>query len=208
MSGLDDLIGGLQKAQSGAGSGAGLDDLLGGLLGGAQGGAGGGGLGDVLGNVLGNGGGQGGGLGDVLGGLLGGGGGGSATSTTGSPAAAGGLGSVMAVLGPILASLLANGGLAKILSGMKANGLSAQADSWVGTGANETVSAEDVRRALGSEVDDVSDQLGVDADQAAQLLAGVLPGLVNSVTPEGDVPDDTDLDRLVETLQGFGGQEV
>jgi uncharacterized protein YidB (DUF937 family) len=210
MPGLDDLIGSLQKAQGGQGgnAGGGLEDVLGGILGG---GSGGGGLGDVLGGVLGGGGtggGTGGGdLGSILGGMLEGGSGGSVLGGgEGKSGGGAGLGGLMTVLGPLLASLLANGGLQKILGGMKANGLSAQADSWVGTGENRPIDAEQVREALGAdEIDQVAQRLGVDSDQASQVLAQVIPGLVNTVTPDGEKPSDSDLDKLVETLKGFSG---
>jgi uncharacterized protein YidB (DUF937 family) len=198
MAGLDDLIGGLTKAKAGGG---GLEDALGGLLGAsAKGGGGAGGLGDVLGGLLGGAGkgGAGGGLGDVLGGVLGRSGGSSPGTASGGP----GLGGILALLAPVLAGLLRNGGLPKILSRMQASGLSAQADSWVSTNENQGISPDAVRGALGDEVAQVADQLGVDHDRAAELLAGVLPGLVNAVTPEGQVPGDHDLDRLVEAVHG------
>ncbi len=207
MPGLDDLIGSLQGAQGGQGgqSGGGLEDILGGILGGGGSGSGGGGLGDILGSVLGGGGGSssgGGGLGDILGGVLGGAGGGQSSSRSG----AAGLGSLMAVVGPLLASLLANGGLQKILGGMKSRGFSEQADSWVSTGENQSIDAGQVREALGDDhIAQVAERLGVDGDQASQVLAQVLPGLVNTVTPDGEEPSEADLNRLVETLQGFAG---
>lgn len=200
MAGLDDLIGSLTNAQAGGG---GLEDVLGGLLGGGQGG---GGLGDLLGGLLGGGQGSGqagapaggGGLDDLLGGLLGGGGSGS------SSGGASGLASVMAVVGPLIASFLANGGLSKIIDGMQAQGLSAQADSWVGTGANEPIGADDLRHVLGDdEVEQVAQQLGTDPDTAARFLAQITPNVVNAVTPEGQLPDAADLDRLVGVLNGF-----
>lgn len=206
MSGLDDLIGNLTKAQAGGGAGGGLEDALGGILGGAGGGAGG--LGGLLGGLLGGGsgggagGGSGGGLGGLLGGLLGGGSGGSPGSASGGP----GLGSVMAMLAPLLAGLLKNGGLSKILSGMHANGLSAQADSWVGLGENQPIEPADVKNALGDQVDHVATELGVGHDEASELLAHILPGLVNTVTPDGQPPSDADIDRLVETINGFAQQ--
>jgi uncharacterized protein YidB (DUF937 family) len=206
MPGLDDLIGSLQQAQGGKGSqgGTGLEDILGGMLGGGGSApGGGGGLGDILGSVLGGAGGSGGGgLGDILGGVLGGGG---TQGSQSSGSAGAGLGGLMAVVGPLLASLLANGGLQKILGGMKSSGLSAQADSWVGTGANQAIDADQVRAALDDDqIAQVAQSLGVDDQQASEVLAQVLPGLVNSVTPEGQEPSDGDLDRLVETLNGFG----
>lgn len=209
MAGLDDLIGGLTSGGSGgSGStgGAGLEDILGGIFGGSQrpggqaaGGQGGGGLADILGGILGSSGGQGGGAGG-LGGILGGAGG----QGSGSASGGAGIGGLVAMLAPLIGTLLKNGGLSKILSGMQASGLSAQADSWVGTGVNEAVSAEDVRRALGDdEVAQVAAELGVEPDQASEVLAGILPGLVNTVTPDGQVPADEEVDRFADAFAGL-----
>lgn len=183
MAGLDDLIGGLAGGQAGgSGGGGGLEDILGGILGGG-----------------GSGGGSGGGLEDILGGILGG--GGQASRTSGGGA---GLGGLIAMLAPLIGTLLKNGGLSKILSGMQASGLSSQADSWVGTGANEAISSTDVRQALGDDgVAQVAAELGVDPDQASEVLAGILPGLVNTVTPDGHVPSDDELDRFADAFAGL-----
>lgn len=160
---------------------AGLDDLLGGLLGGGDDAGGGGG----------------GGLSDILGGLTGG-----PTSST----AAGG-GNLGAMLLPLLAGLIANGGLSKLLGSLQANGLSSQADSWTGTGPNEAISADQVRAALGDdELARIAGQLGVGNDEAAAAVAQVLPQVVDHVTPGGEVPPDADLkasfDRLVQSAGG------
>jgi len=156
---------------------AGLDDLLGGLLGGGKGEGGGGG----------------GGLSDILGGLTGG--------PTSSTAAGGNIG---AMLVPLLAGLIASGGLSKLLGSLKANGLSSQADSWTGTGANEPIDAAQVRAALGEEeLTRIAGKLGVGNDEAAAAVAQVLPQVVDHVTPGGEVPADADLkasfDRLVQS---------
>ncbi len=109
------------------------------------------------------------------------------------------------MLAPLIASLLANGGLQKILGGMRASGFSAQADSWVGTGENQPIEPEQVSQALGgAQIEQIAQQLGVDGTQASALLAQVIPGLVNAVTPEGEEPSEDDLSRLVGALQGAG----
>jgi uncharacterized protein YidB (DUF937 family) len=179
MAGLDDLLGSLTKEGSGSG---GLNDLLGGLLGGTAGGSG-----------------QGGGLEDVLGGLLGGG-------TSGSPGtAANGMNvaAIAAALGPLIAKLVKSGGLSKMVSGAQASGLSAQADSWVGTGANAPVSGQEVRGIVGEDtVSQFAQQAGISDDEAADVLAQVVPHVVNGLTPDGQLPADDDLDALVAK---FGG---
>jgi uncharacterized protein YidB (DUF937 family) len=183
MSGLDDLLGSLSKTTgSGGKSGGGLDDLLGGLLGGGSGGGGGGG-----------------GLQDILGGLLGGGPGGGASGTKSGV----NVGAMAMALAPLLAKLLKGGGLSKLVQGARASGLSEQADSWVGTGENEPVSGQEVRGVVGDDtVQELAQQAGISEDEAANVLAQVVPQVVNGLTPNGQLPSDNDLDGL---LAKFGG---
>lgn len=152
------------------------------------------GLDDLLGGLLGGKGGS-----KDLGGVLGGLGGGS-----GGPG--GGSGTLGALL-PILGSMLAQGGLSKVLSGFKGQGLGSQADSWVGSGSNEPVSGSQVRQALGDdEIAGIAGKLGVSQDEAAEAVAEVLPRLVDGVSPEGKLPAEKDLDdtfgRLAQSASG------
>jgi uncharacterized protein YidB (DUF937 family) len=157
-----------------------LDDLLGGLLGGKSGGAGG--LSDLL-NQL----------------------GGGKSSSGGSMGSAGGM---LAALLPALGTMLANGGLNKVLAGFQQSGQGEKAASWVGTGANEPVSAGEVENAIGSdEIDRIAGQLGVSREQAAEGIATVLPDLVDHVSPEGELPPDHDLDRVFDRLSQASGSQ-
>jgi uncharacterized protein YidB (DUF937 family) len=145
---------------------------------------GGGGLGGVLGGILNGGAGRGGGLG-----------GGS-----GNP--------LLRMLLPLVASMLMNGGLNKILGRLQAQGKGAQADSWVGKGANEPIDAAAVRDAMDDdELDRIATQLGVSKDEAAEAVAQVLPDVVDQATPDGDLPDDSELDRKFGRLHELEGSE-
>jgi uncharacterized protein YidB (DUF937 family) len=156
---------------------AGLEDILGQVLkqqggtnAGVQSGAGGGGLGDLLGGLFGGGGGA----------SRGGGGSGMATAA--------------AVLAPIVAGFLKSGGLEKLLSGFRQAGMQKEADSWVSTGRNEPISAEQVEKAVEpGKIDEVASELGVSHDEAAAVLAEVIPGVVDAVTPQGQVPSTEEL---------------
>jgi uncharacterized protein YidB (DUF937 family) len=146
-----------------------------------------GGLDDILGGMLGGKGGGGGGLESILGSLTGGRGG-------------GGAGALMA-LAPMLIGLLQGGGLQRILNQFQQQGLGDKAQSWVGTGENEPVSPDEVRSALGDEqVHEAATQLGVSDDDAAAVLAQVLPQAVNGVTPEGHVPSEDELAQIVARI--------
>jgi uncharacterized protein YidB (DUF937 family) len=185
MSGLDDILGSLTK--SGGKESGGLDDLLGGLLGGGSGSASGGS------------GGRAGGLQDILGGLLGGGSGGG----TGTAAGGMSMGALAAALAPLVMKLLKGGGVQKLMQNAQANGLSAEADSWVGTGANQPVSAEQMRSVVGPDVvQQVAQEAGISEDEAAGVLAQVVPQVVNGLSPNGQLPSENDLDQLAAK---FGG---
>ena len=147
------------------------------------------GLDDLLGGLTGGKGGSG-GLDDALGGLLGGRG-----------------GSGMSALLPVVAGLLASGGLSKIMGGLKANGLTAEADSWVGTGPNKPVGGPQVEQAVGKEqIQEIAQQLGISESQAADAVAKVLPDVVDKASPEGKLPPDEDLDAAFDKLARAGAK--
>jgi len=168
---------------------SGLDDLVKGVTGGT-----GGGLGDLLGSLAG-GATSGGGLEDIIGGLTGG--------SSGSQAA--GMGGLLGSLLPAIGGLLAGGGLQQVLSGFQANGLSAQTDSWIGTGSNQPISGEDVRRVVGDEqLAKIAAQLGVSEDEAADAVATVLPTVVDRVSPEGHLAPESELASAFGALEQLG----
>jgi uncharacterized protein YidB (DUF937 family) len=105
----------------------------------------------------------------------------------------------------MLGGFLANGGLNKILSGFRAQGQSSQADSWIGTGSNEPISGAEVRNVFGEdEIGRIAAQLGISDDEAADEVAGVLPQLVDRVSPEGQLPADDTLDQVFDQLSRAG----
>jgi uncharacterized protein YidB (DUF937 family) len=177
MSGLDDLIGSITKSAGSGQGGGGIGDLLGGLLGGGggpQGGAGG--------------------LEDLLGGMLGG---GSGSGGGGRSSGGMNLAALAAALGPLLAQFLQSGGLSKLLQGAQAHGLSAQADSWVSTSDNLPIDAQEAKVVVGDDaVRQLAQQAGISEDEAADVLAQVVPRVVNGLTPNGQVPSDDELGRL------------
>ena len=158
-----------------------------------------GGLGDLL-----KGGGSGsgsGGLGDLLGGILGGG-------ARGGGLGAGGLGGnpMLRMLLPLVAGMLMNGGLQKILGRLQQSGKGEKGQSWVSTGPNEPVGAADIKDALDEgELAQIAKQLGVSEDEAAEAVAQVLPDVVDQATPAGELPDDAELDRTFGKLHELDG---
>jgi uncharacterized protein YidB (DUF937 family) len=116
---------------------------------------------------------------------------------------AGGLGSaglgVLLMLG--LQLLQRNGGIEGVLGKLRDTGHQREADSWVGSGANEPIAPDALADALGrDQIDDLARQLGVDGNQALGGLANLLPEIVNEITPGGRVQSDSD-DVVEEALR-------
>ena len=111
---------------------------------------------------------------------------------------------MLRMLLPLVASLLMNGGLQKILARLQQNGKGAKANSWVSIGANEPVDAADVRQALDDdELSRIAQQLGVSEDEAAEAVAQVLPDVVDQATPEGEVPHEGTLNERLGRLHAL-----
>ncbi len=84
-------------------------------------------------------------------------------------------------------------GLADIVAKFQQGGLGHLADSWVGTGANIPVSAEQISQILGSgKLGELANQFGLSTDDVAGGLSKVLPDLINQVTPDGQLPASND----------------
>ncbi len=82
-----------------------------------------------------------------------------------------------------------SGGLGGLLENFKSKGLGNEASSWVGTGANQPVSGEQIHHALGSEkIQQIANQAGVSPGEASSGLAGILPQIIDKLTPDGRVP--------------------
>jgi len=115
-------------------------------------------------------------------------------------------GGMASVLGSLLANDGGQGGLPGLVDKFSRAGLGETVQSWIGSGANLPISAEQLQSVLGSEaVAGMAAKLGVDPAQASSTLAQLLPGLVDRLTPQGQAPDGglgsgTDLASLLGGL--------
>jgi uncharacterized protein YidB (DUF937 family) len=93
---------------------------------------------------------------------------------------------VVQKVGPLLEQV---GGIDGLVQKFESAGLGNVAKSWIGTGSNQSVSAEQVKEALGpQQVEQIANEAGVSTDEAAAGLSKVLPEAVDNVTPSGQVP--------------------
>ncbi|MFD7669199.1 YidB family protein [Streptomyces sp. NPDC059788] len=90
------------------------------------------------------------------------------------------------------------GGVHIVLGKLLQGELGRQAHSWVGHGANEPVTAEQVEQALpGETLRRIAEENGVSAREAAKQLAHTLPQAVDRLTPDGEIPQDPAFQALV-----------
>ncbi len=96
------------------------------------------------------------------------------------------------------------GGLAGLGQTFQQNGLGEQMASWVGTGQNLPISAEQLQAVLGGgQLGQIAGQLGVNESQAAGGLADMLPQVIDKLTPNGQLPQGDDLmAQGLELLKG------
>ena len=90
-------------------------------------------------------------------------------------------------------SLLGNDGehdgLQGLMEKFQQGGLGDVVSSWVGKGENLPITGEQLSGVLGSDaVQNLASQFGVNPTELAGQLSSVLPGLVDHLTPDGQVP--------------------
>jgi uncharacterized protein YidB (DUF937 family) len=99
-----------------------------------------------------------------------------------------------------------SGGLGSVLSALQSGGLGDAVSSWVGTGANKSISPDQLQKALGSErVQQFAKQAGVSGQEASSALAAMLPSLVDKLSPDGKLPSASGLDGMIGKLLGGRG---
>ena len=92
------------------------------------------------------------------------------------------------------------GGIAGLVQAFQQGGLGEIVNSWISTGKNLPVSGEQLTSVLGNDfIGGLAKQLGVGNQEASGNLADILPGLIDQLTPNGQLPQGGDL-----LAQGLG----
>ncbi len=112
-------------------------------------------------------------------------------------------------LGSLIGGLLQGGtvpgGIGGLLQQLQAGGLDEQVTSWISQGANLPVSADQIMAALGGAgglLAQLSQHLGQSQSDTAGQLAHTLPGLVDQLTPDGQMPSSDMLTQVLGQLMG------
>ena len=91
-----------------------------------------------------------------------------------------------------------SGGLSGLVQMFKDKGLGDTISSWISTGENLPVSADQIKHVLGADqIQQISKDVGVSQEEISKGLAGLLPEVIDKLTPEGKVPES---DMLAQGL--------
>ncbi|MBK8092359.1 MAG: DUF937 domain-containing protein [Verrucomicrobiaceae bacterium] len=103
-----------------------------------------------------------------------------------------------------------SGGLQGLMGQFQKAGLGDQFSSWVGTGENQPVNADQVQNALGGDaIQGLASKLGLNAGSLTPLLAQFLPLVIDKLTPKGQIeqnePGADQLQNVLGSVMKDGG---
>src|SRR5271168_3264273 len=82
-----------------------------------------------------------------------------------------------------------HGGVQGIVAQLEQQGLGGTVRSWVGTGANQPISADQIHQAFGSDaVKQMAAKVGISHEDLAAKLSQILPQAIDKLTPGGVAP--------------------
>lgn len=99
-------------------------------------------------------------------------------------------------LGGLLAGGALSGGLKDLLDRFRQTGQDQKAQSWVSTGANQSIAPNELEQVLGEErINWLVEETGMARDELLAKLSGELPAAVDELTPDGRLPTDDEVSR-------------
>ncbi len=95
------------------------------------------------------------------------------------------------------------GGISRLQQMFHNQGLGGLVSSWIGTGQNLPISAEQLQSVLHEEaLQSAAQKSGMDASQLTSIMSQLLPVVVDKLTPNGKVPDSNGLAQMLKGLVG------
>lgn len=116
-----------------------------------------------------------------------------------------GSGTVRTIISGLL-DLISNkeyGGFTGFLSAFQSHGLGDAVDSWIGNGDNVPLSEGEVENALGKNIlASLAEKAGIGREALLPALAGLIPLVVNKLTPDGILPSEESLQSTIANFTG------
>ncbi|WP_395750913.1 YidB family protein [Prosthecobacter sp.] len=104
------------------------------------------------------------------------------------------------------------GGLSGMMAQFEKAGMGATFSSWVGTGKNEPISAEQMQAAVGVDhLNNLAAKVGMNVNTVLPLLSQFLPQVIDKLTPQGHIHEDHPSGSQIQSVltsvisSSFGG---
>jgi uncharacterized protein YidB (DUF937 family) len=81
-----------------------------------------------------------------------------------------------------------HGGLQGVVTQLEQQGLGNTVRSWISSGPNQPISAEQVTSAFGGVINQIAAKTGMTPQELTQKLAQHLPAAIDHLTPNGAIP--------------------
>lgn len=95
------------------------------------------------------------------------------------------------------------GGICGLQRMFQEKGLGGIVSSWIGTGQNLPISADQLQNVLHSgALQQAAQKAGIDPSQLTSIMATMLPHLIDKLTPNGQVPDSSALQQMMKAVAG------
>jgi uncharacterized protein YidB (DUF937 family) len=84
-----------------------------------------------------------------------------------------------------------HGGVQGVVSQLEQQGLGNTVRSWVGTGANQPISADQIHQVFGGAITAMAAKMGMTPQELAAKVSQHLPAAIDHLTPGGTIPTQT-----------------
>lgn len=106
-----------------------------------------------------------------------------------------------ALLQQVVAMLSKPGALNNLLASFQQQGLGDVAQSWIGSGSNLPISADQLSKVLGPGVlGGIASKAGIGEAEAASGLSSLLPQVIDKLSPGGKAPASNDLGGMLSSV--------
>lgn len=96
------------------------------------------------------------------------------------------------------------GGLQGLIARFQQGGLGEVIASWLGSGQNLPISGDQIQAVFGAgQIGNVAQQMGLSSQEVSSGLAGLLPQLVDALSPDGKAPEGDALQTAMGMLGGL-----
>jgi uncharacterized protein YidB (DUF937 family) len=93
------------------------------------------------------------------------------------------------------------GGTTGLMQSFREQGLGGVLSSWLGSGENQPISADQIQKVFGNErIAAIANKCGVSPETASAEIAEVLPMVVDGLSPHGTLPAGEDLKSKAGSL--------